>query len=174
MPRKVKTLHIPKEQRTRGPKGPTKFTQGLQDAYIEFIEKGYPKCLASKKVGMSHNTVASFCAAHPEFIERIEEAILIANDTWVLNAENDLKQHSKENIRATEVILYNRAPERWQDRKSKTNITNNNANQQANTDVKLEGQVTEDFIQALLTLDVLEEKRQNGELIEHQPETKGE
>lgn len=167
MPRKASIKKVTRDRAT-------KFTPKAREKFLELIEQGYPNRLASKKVGVSYTTYCEHIKVYPEFRERVEEARLRSNEQWVLEAENDLKQHSKDNFKATEMILCNRAPDRWHEVRGKSIIHNNNFNQQANTDVKLEGQVTEDFIQALLTLDVLEEKQRNGQLIEQQPETKGE
>ncbi len=97
------------------PQKPYKFTEAKKAAYLEALRNGALKGVAAKSVGVTPWTVINNARKDPEFAAAIEDAEMAA----VQIIEDALfKAAAEGNVTAQQVILYNRAPDRWRDRRN--------------------------------------------------------
>lgn len=92
-----------------------KFSAKKREAYLTKLRKGNHKTAASRSVGVSHALVCLYRQANPEFADLEEQAQMEANGL----VENALFQSAVGgNVTACQVWLYNRVPDRWQDKRN--------------------------------------------------------
>ncbi|MDY0339893.1 MAG: hypothetical protein RBS17_01595 [Coriobacteriia bacterium] len=94
---------------------PYKMTAAKKEAYLEAIRKGALKGAAAEAIGVTRGTICAHVRSDPEFARAIEEAEM----SLVQVVEDALYKAAVEgNVTAQQVILYNRAPDRWRDRRN--------------------------------------------------------
>lgn len=90
--------------------GPTK-----RQAYLDKLREGLGRCAAARAVGVDPDTPAIHRRKYPEFAVACEQAELEACE----QVEDALYQAALSgNVVACQVWLYNRAPERWRDKRN--------------------------------------------------------
>ncbi len=91
------------------------FNAKKREAYLENIRQGQLKGKAAKNVGVDRTTVFKHARKDPEFAKAIEEAemslVEVVEDALYKTAVGG-------NVTAQQVILYNRAPDRWKDKRN--------------------------------------------------------
>lgn len=98
----------------RNRRGTTKFDAVKREAYLAALRTGARRGAAAESVGISRQSVNNYRKAHPEFVREESEAEGEANEL----VEDALFEAAVSgNTTAIQVWLYNRAPERWQDRR---------------------------------------------------------
>ena len=101
-----------KTKRARAREGP--FGPAKRDAYLAALRNGVGRGEAARSVGIGRNSPGRYGGRHPDFALAIEEAEMAANE----KVENALFQAAiSGNVTACQVWLYNRVPERWQDKR---------------------------------------------------------
>jgi len=94
-----------------------KFGKQRKETYIDALSKGLRKCRAAEEAGVSVQTVWRHRKTDPDFAEAEQGAEIQACDV----VEDALYELAKSgNVRAIEVWLYNRNPDRWQYRRDAT------------------------------------------------------
>lgn len=90
-----------------------KFNAHARDEFLRHLQEGKTKSAASDLVGISRVTIYQYRQDHPEYEEQVHAA-----EIRVVEAVEDAlyAQALKGNVKAQEIVLYNRAPERWADR----------------------------------------------------------
>lgn len=97
------------------PTRPYKFTAAKKEAYLEALRRGSLRGAAAKAVGVTRWTILHHARQDPEFAKAIEDAEM----SLVQVVEDALYKAAVEgNVTAQQVILYNRAPDRWRDRRN--------------------------------------------------------
>jgi hypothetical protein len=92
-----------------------KFGKRRQKAYLEALRGGARRGAAAVSVGITRQTVWMERTRNPEFAKAEEDAEMEANEL----VENALFQAAQSgNVTAAQVWLYNRMPERWQDKRN--------------------------------------------------------
>ncbi len=93
----------------------SKFGKRRQRAYLEALRNGARRGAAAASVGVTRQTVWAYRREHPEFAEAEEQAEMEANEL----VEDSLFQAAVSgNVVASLAWLYNRMPDRWQDRRN--------------------------------------------------------
>ena len=97
-----------------------KFGAKKRAEYLRLVsEDGLGRMMAAKAIGVSHETIRTYCQDFPEFVAQREDAELAANE----QVENAMYQAALSgNVTACQVWLYNRLPGRWAD-KRRTEMT---------------------------------------------------
>ncbi len=90
-----------------------KFNASAREEFLRKLRSGMTKTEASESIGVDRTTTYQYRIAHPEF----EELVRDAERSAIEQVEDALyKQAKAGNIRAIEVVLYNRAADRWADK----------------------------------------------------------
>ena len=94
----------------------TKFTAKKKAAFLDLLRSGTRRCAAARAVGIDRSTAYRHSRDDPDFAAAVEEAETEANEV----VEDALFKAATEggNVTAMQVWLYNRCPDRWQDRRS--------------------------------------------------------
>lgn len=83
--------------------------------YLEQLENGLLKLESAKAIGVNYATVWRWRKSDPDFNAACEAA----EYTAVVRVEDALYMAALDgNVTAQQVILYNRAPDRWRDRRN--------------------------------------------------------
>lgn len=91
-----------------------KFGAVKRAAFLTALREGSRRGAAAEAVGISRETVRLAYNADPDFAAQVEQAEMDANEP----VEDALYQAALAgNVVAAQVWLYNRMPERWQDRR---------------------------------------------------------
>jgi hypothetical protein len=91
------------------------FTADMKRLYIDLLRKGQRRFAAAKSLGISPRTISKHIRRYPQFASAVLLAEVVACD----KVENALyKQALKGNVKAIEIWLYNRSPDRWADKRS--------------------------------------------------------
>ena len=97
-----------------GPKKPYKFTKKKKEEYLEFLAQGYRRGAAAEAVGITRWTPWALIRDNAEFAAAVDAAEMAACD----EVEDALREAALSgNVIACQVWLYNRAPERWADKR---------------------------------------------------------
>jgi hypothetical protein len=92
-----------------------KFTTARRRLFLDLVRAGKRRGAAAQECGVSRETVRLHMARDPAFAAEVEDAELDA----VEKVEDALYQAALAgNVVAAQVWLYNRAPDRWQDRRN--------------------------------------------------------
>lgn len=92
-----------------------KFDNIKRDVFLDLLRKGIRRVQACKKVGVTHKTFKTYFDNHPEFADEVSQAEIDANELIEQALYNTAL---KGNVTAQQVWLYNRCPDRWQDRRN--------------------------------------------------------
>lgn len=91
-----------------------KFGAAKRARYLELIAEGYRFGAAAEAVGISRDTVRTYCNDYPEFAEARARAEMDAAEP----VEEALRQNALGgNVVAQQVWLYNRSGDRWRDQR---------------------------------------------------------
>lgn len=91
-----------------------KFTDNKKKEYLELLRHGGRRYASAKAVGVTPQTVNAHVKDNPEFAKAVDEAEMEANE----QVEDALFMTATSgNVTAMQVWLYNRAPERWADKR---------------------------------------------------------
>lgn len=97
------------------PRKPYKFGEQKRSEYLQLLREGQRRGAAAKAVGVTRPTVAAARKDNPDFAAAESQAEMDANEL----VEDALFQAALSgNVTACQVWLYNRCPERWQDRRN--------------------------------------------------------
>lgn len=90
-----------------------KFNASAREAFLKHLQAGKTKTEASEAIGIDRTTTYQYRTAHPEFEEQVRAA-----EIRVVEAVEDAlyAQALKGNVKAQEIVLYNRASDRWADK----------------------------------------------------------
>ena len=92
----------------------SKFSDVRKKAYLEKLTKGKRRGQAAKEVGISYPVIWKRMKEDAEFAKEVDEAEMLANE----EVENALYQAAVSgNVTACQVWLYNRAPDKWADKR---------------------------------------------------------
>ena len=92
-----------------------KFGRKRQKVYLDSLAEGSSKTTAAAATGVSYELIRLYRKEQPEFSELEEQAQLSATE----KVEDALFQAaSSGNVRACEVWLYNRCPDKWKDQRN--------------------------------------------------------
>ena len=92
-----------------------KFDKQRQEAYLALLREGVGRCAAARKVGVHRSTVNNKMNKDPKFLAAVNEAEMEACEVIEMALFAAAK---KGNVTAQQVILYNRMPEKWKDRRN--------------------------------------------------------
>jgi len=92
-----------------------KFDATRRELFLGLLRKGIRRSNACIKVGISRATFSTYMNANPKFVE---EVALAEYDSNELIEQAMFNTALKGNVTAQQVILYNRMPERWRDRRN--------------------------------------------------------
>ena len=91
-----------------------KFDRLKKDEFLELLREGMRRGKAAGEVGVNRATVQRHMNRYPTFADEVSEAEMHADE----EVEDALYQAAiSGNVVAIQVWLYNRRPERWQDRR---------------------------------------------------------
>jgi hypothetical protein len=94
--------------------GEGRFGPAKRKAFLEALRNGIGRGEAARSLGIGRNTPIRYGGRHADFAVAVEEAEMAANE----RVENALFQAAiSGNVTACQVWLYNRVPERWQDKR---------------------------------------------------------
>lgn len=94
---------------------PYKFDELKRKKYLELLSEGMRRGVAAKAVGMTRQAVWEYCQREPAFKKLISEAEMTADE----EVEDALRMAAiSGNVPAAFGWLYNRQPDRWQDRRN--------------------------------------------------------
>ncbi|MGH2469638.1 MAG: hypothetical protein ACRDGF_06165 [Chloroflexota bacterium] len=94
---------------------PYKFTARKRAAFLKLLTEGQRRGAAAEAVGVTRQTAQQTYALESDFASQVDEAELAANEP----VEDALYQAAVSgNVRAEEVWLYNRLPDRWKDQRN--------------------------------------------------------
>ena len=111
----------------KGGRGPIKFNAEVRARYLDELRNGLRPSLAIRNVGISSPTLYDYRHKHPEFLEEERAAEAEAID----RIENSLYTAALSgNVKAMETFLFNRAPERWTDRRAPAIVNHVEAQQE--------------------------------------------
>lgn len=94
-----------------------KFDANRREIFLNFLRKGIRRTQACKKTGICRATFNKYMNTYPKFAEEVNQAEVDANE---LIEQSLFNSALKGNVTAQQVWLYNRDPERWQDRRNVT------------------------------------------------------
>lgn len=94
-----------------------KFDAIRKEEFLALIAKGIRPANACKKVGIHRSTYCAHVNQYPKFAEAVTRAEMDANE---LVEQALFNSALKGNPTAQQVWLYNRAPDRWQDKRNLT------------------------------------------------------
>jgi hypothetical protein len=96
-----------------------KFDAKKKEKYLKSLRGGNRRVFAARQSGVSHSLICLYRNANSEFAEAEREA----EDESTAVIECALHKLAREgNVTAIQVWLYNRAPDRWKDKRSQTVI----------------------------------------------------
>ncbi len=98
-----------------GPRRRIKFTAALQDAYLDALREGKRRGQAARDVGIHRSTIVDYRKLDATFAA---EEVLAERDAIEQVEESLFQAALAGNVTAIQVFLYNRAPERWADRRN--------------------------------------------------------
>lgn len=117
---------IDPEQAESGPheaqrRGHYRFNLTRQKAYLDHLRGGLKRTAAAEAIGISRQVTWQFSKDHEWFRLAVEQAELDAASRDVEEVEDALKMAALSgNVTAIQVFLYNRAPDKWGDRRNVT------------------------------------------------------
>ena len=94
-----------------------KFDKCLQDAFCDLLKEGVGRTAACKKLNVARSTFNRHLNSNQKFNEAVHAAEMDANEVIEMALFSTAK---KGNVTAQQVWLYNRSPERWQDKRNVT------------------------------------------------------
>jgi hypothetical protein len=94
-----------------------KFDATRKEEFLALLAKGIRPSNAAKKVGIDRRTYQNHINKYPKFAEACTRAEMDANE---LIEQSLFNSALKGNVTAQQVWLYNRDPERWQDKRNVT------------------------------------------------------
>ncbi len=106
-------------------KSPGKFDDVKRPEFLRLLADGKSKALCAHSVGVAITTVERYCNLHAEFRREVSRAEMVGARLRVGKVEDSLFNAAVSgNVTAIQVFLYNRASERWSDRRQvKTEMT---------------------------------------------------
>jgi len=93
----------------------TKFGKRRKQAYLDALRQGARRGAAAASVGVTRETVRLHRQKDPEFAKAEEQAEMEAHE---LVESSLFRAALSGNVTAAQVWLYNRMPERWQDKRN--------------------------------------------------------
>lgn len=113
------------------------FGQKEQVKFLAQLAVGVPVSTAAKDVGVSRQAVYNYAKSHPEFQELMAESV----DLFMDQFESALYQKALSgDVIALQVVLYNRRPSRWSDRRKAVAISSDAVDEEI---AKLEARLAE-------------------------------
>ncbi len=96
-------------------KNPYKFSKLKRDQYLQHLADGMRRGVAARAVGVTRQTVREFWKDNPDFQQCMDLAEMDADEA----VEDALRNAALSgNVPAAFGWLYNRRPDRWQDRRN--------------------------------------------------------
>lgn len=92
-----------------------KFDSTRREIFLDLLRKGVRRTQACKKTGISRPTFNKTMNNNPKFAAEVAQAEVDANE---LVEQAMFNSALKGNVTAQQVWLYNRDPERWQDKRN--------------------------------------------------------
>lgn len=105
-----------------------KFDEIKRAEYLKLLRQGKNKSLAAHDAAVSCDTVQRYCNLNPEFQREVSKAEIAGAKLRVGRVEDALYEAAASgNVTAIQVFLYNRAADRWSDRRAvKTEVSGPN------------------------------------------------
>ena len=101
----------------------SKCTKEARELYLEKLKEGLTRTEAAEAIGLDRHTVWRYRMAHPAYDKLVSQAERGAVEI----IEDALFKSAKEgNVKAIEIFLYNRAGDRWTDKRTPSIVNNVN------------------------------------------------